>query len=278
MCSSLYCTERIWLSWTCEVACSDAQLASSDRERLLERTEAEDGGECGHNQGYSVYGIAMLVRNINVAFDVCCMCINDLAHQELAADMSVPMSFYAAYDVIVHHLPRDAVVVNEGSSTMDIGRTVIPAFLPKHRWSVGMERGSPCCHRACVCLNVNMYVATNAHQTHAHTFARTHTYLCFSLSRLDAGTFATMGLGCGYAIAASLIVRDSSHKETGLKGQVFCIQGDSAFGFSGMELEVACRYREYRLSSSTFCFHSKSVNSLLIPISIFPFSLDSPVP
>lgn len=84
----------------------------------------------------------LLVCNINVAFDVCCMHINDLAPQELAADMSVPMSFYAAYDVIMHHLPRDAVVVNEGSSTMDIGRTVIPAFLPKHRCSVGM-RGAP---------------------------------------------------------------------------------------------------------------------------------------
>ena len=61
------------------------------------------------------------------------MCINDMGPQELAADKSLPMSFYAAYDVIVRHLPRDAVVVNEGSSTMDIGRTVIPTFLPKHR-------------------------------------------------------------------------------------------------------------------------------------------------
>ena len=60
------------------------------------------------------------------------------------------MSFYAAYDVIVHHLPRDAVVVNEGSSTMDIGRTVIPAFLPKHRCGVRM-RDSPAGAYTCVC-------------------------------------------------------------------------------------------------------------------------------
>ena len=80
-----------------------------------------------------------------------------------------------------------------------------------------------------------MYVAATAH-THTHTHTRT--FLSF---RLDAGTFATMGLGCGYAIAASLIVRDSSHNQSKLKGRVFCIQGDSAFGFSGMELEVACR-------------------------------------
>ncbi|SCU98191.1 LAFA_0G16204g1_1 [Lachancea sp. 'fantastica'] len=52
--------------------------------------------------------------------------------------------------------------------------------------------------------------------------------------RLDAGTNATMGVGLGYAIAAKLAY---PYK------QVLCIQGDSAFGFSGMELETAARYR-----------------------------------
>jgi 2-hydroxyacyl-CoA lyase 1 len=41
-----------------------------------------------------------------------------------------------------------------------------------------------------------------------------------------------MGVGVGYAIAAAFA---QDHK-------VVCIQGDSAFGFSGMEIEVACRY------------------------------------
>jgi len=50
--------------------------------------------------------------------------------------------------------------------------------------------------------------------------------------RLDAGTLATMGIGVGYAIAAAI---SQPHK-------VVCVQGDSAFGFSGMEVEVACRY------------------------------------
>ncbi|EFA86124.1 Putative oxalyl-CoA decarboxylase [Heterostelium album PN500] len=53
-------------------------------------------------------------------------------------------------------------------------------------------------------------------------------------SRLDSGTLATMGVGVGYAIAASGIYGNSR--------PVVCIQGDSAFGFSGMEIEVACRF------------------------------------
>ena len=62
--------------------------------------------------------------------------------------------------------------------------------------------------------------------------------------RLDAGTFGTMGVGCGFAIAAAIVMeRDCS---AGGKGQrsrlpVVCIQGDSAFGFSGMEFETAFR-------------------------------------
>lgn len=58
------------------------------------------------------------------------------------------------------------------------------------------------------------------------------------LFRLDAGTFATMGVGSGFAIAAALVARDSPASE---KERVICIQGDSAFGFSGMEFETACR-------------------------------------
>ena len=52
-------------------------------------------------------------------------------------------------------------------------------------------------------------------------------------TRLDAGTFGTMGVGCGFAIAAAAV-----HPER----KVVAVQGDSAFGFSGMEVEVACRH------------------------------------
>jgi oxalyl-CoA decarboxylase len=50
--------------------------------------------------------------------------------------------------------------------------------------------------------------------------------------RLDAGTWGVMGIGMGYAIAAAVV----SGKP------VVAVEGDSAFGFSGMELETICRY------------------------------------
>src|SRR5205809_6257487 len=50
--------------------------------------------------------------------------------------------------------------------------------------------------------------------------------------RLDVGTWGVMGLGMGFAIAAAV--------ETG--SPVLAVEGDSAFGFSGMEVETICRY------------------------------------
>lgn len=48
-----------------------------------------------------------------------------------------------------------------------------------------------------------------------------------------------MGVGCGFAIAAALIENEKpQHKRI----PVVSIQGDSAFGFSGMEFETACRF------------------------------------
>jgi len=51
--------------------------------------------------------------------------------------------------------------------------------------------------------------------------------------RLDVGTWGVMGIGMGSAIAAAV--------ETGKA--VLAIEGDSAFGFSGMEVETICRYQ-----------------------------------
>ncbi|CAD5215221.1 unnamed protein product [Bursaphelenchus xylophilus] len=56
--------------------------------------------------------------------------------------------------------------------------------------------------------------------------------------RLDAGTFGTMGVGLGYALAAGLYCRDYAPDT-----KVLCIEGDSAFGFSGMEFETIARYK-----------------------------------
>ena len=50
--------------------------------------------------------------------------------------------------------------------------------------------------------------------------------------RLDVGTWGVMGIGMGSAIAAAI--------ETGKP--VLAVEGDSAFGFSGMEVETICRY------------------------------------
>lgn len=51
--------------------------------------------------------------------------------------------------------------------------------------------------------------------------------------RLDTGTWGVMGIGMGYSIGAAV----TSGK------QVLAIVGDSAFGFSGMDLETICRYK-----------------------------------
>ncbi len=95
----------------------------------------------------------------------------------------VPMGYYRVLREIRDALPRDAMLVSEGASTMDISRQVIPNFLPR--------------------------------------------------TRLDAGSFGTMGIGCGFAVAAA-----ACHPER----RIVDLEGDSAFGFSGMEVETACRY------------------------------------
>jgi len=50
--------------------------------------------------------------------------------------------------------------------------------------------------------------------------------------RLDVGTWGVMGVGMGFAIGAAVASGE----------QVIAIEGDSAFGFSGMEVETICRY------------------------------------
>jgi oxalyl-CoA decarboxylase len=50
--------------------------------------------------------------------------------------------------------------------------------------------------------------------------------------RLDVGTWGVMGIGMGFSIAAAVTTGE----------QVIAVEGDSAFGFSGMEVETICRY------------------------------------
>lgn len=54
--------------------------------------------------------------------------------------------------------------------------------------------------------------------------------------RLDAATFGTMGVGLGFAVAAALYCKKNAPTK-----RVICVEGDSAFGFSGMEIETMFR-------------------------------------
>jgi 2-hydroxyacyl-CoA lyase 1 len=107
---------------------------------------------------------------------------NQATVEQMSAETE-PLGYYRVLSELRDLLPRDVFIQNEGASTMDIGRTVLGNFLPRHR--------------------------------------------------LDAATFGTMGVGLGQAIAQAAV-------NPGKK--VVCIEGDSAFGFSGMEVETAARY------------------------------------
>lgn len=63
-------------------------------------------------------------------------------------------------------------------------------------------------------------------------FARSIVDMYEPRKRLDVGTWGIMGIGMGYAVAAAVV--------TGKP--VIAVEGDSAFGFSGMEVETICRY------------------------------------
>ncbi len=96
----------------------------------------------------------------------------------------VPMSYYRPLKEIQDALPRDAIIVAEGASTMDISRQVLENYEPR--------------------------------------------------SRLDAGSWGTMGVGPGSAIAAQVYHPDK---------RVIALEGDAAFGFDGLEVEVAVRHK-----------------------------------
>ena len=63
-------------------------------------------------------------------------------------------------------------------------------------------------------------------------FARSIVDMYLPRKRLDVGTWGIMGIGMGFSVAAAVV--------TGKP--VIAIEGDSAFGFSGMEVETICRY------------------------------------
>ncbi|KQW87025.1 oxalyl-CoA decarboxylase [Massilia sp. Root418] len=77
-------------------------------------------------------------------------------------------------------------------------------------------------------------------------FARSIIDMYEPRKRFDSGTWGIMGIGMGFAIGAAV----TSGKP------VVAIEGDSAFGFSGMELETICRYE---LPVTTIIFNNNGV-------------------
>ncbi len=63
-------------------------------------------------------------------------------------------------------------------------------------------------------------------------FARSIVDMYKPRKRLDVGTWGIMGIGMGFSVAAAVVTGN----------RVIAIEGDSAFGFSGMEIETICRY------------------------------------
>ncbi|KAM6450161.1 2-hydroxyacyl-CoA lyase 1 isoform 5-T5 [Liasis olivaceus] len=112
---------------------------------------------------------------------------NEAASKALSLQKQLPMNYYTVFQHVRDLLPKDCILISEGANTMDIGRTMLPNYLPRHR--------------------------------------------------LDAGTFGTMGVGLGFAIAAATVTKTHNPEQ-----RVVCIEGDSAFGFSGMEVETICRH------------------------------------
>lgn len=53
--------------------------------------------------------------------------------QSLALQSAVPLNYYTVFHHVSQLLPRDCIIVSEGANTMDIGRTMLNNYLPRHR-------------------------------------------------------------------------------------------------------------------------------------------------
>lgn len=92
-------------------------------------------------------------------------------------------------------------------------------------------------HRLAASLDDLVYVSEGANTM---DISRSIFSIAAPRQRLDAGTYATMGVGLGYAIAAEIAY---NHSTTGRTKRVIAIEGDSALGFSLAEIETMARYR-----------------------------------
>lgn len=68
----------------------------------------------------------------------------------------------------------------------------------------------------------------------------------YSRLRLDAGSYATMGVGLGHAIAAHEAYNGLAAEAswgTSSRKKIVAIEGDRPFGLSGMEVETMARFQ-----------------------------------
>ncbi|XP_044063431.1 2-hydroxyacyl-CoA lyase 1 isoform X2 [Siniperca chuatsi] len=54
----------------------------------------------------------------------------------LALQSAVPMNYYTVFHHVSQLLPHDCIIVSEGANTMDIGRTMLNNYLPRHRYNL----------------------------------------------------------------------------------------------------------------------------------------------
>lgn len=52
-------------------------------------------------------------------------------------DTSEPLNYYTVFHHIQEAIPKNAIIVSEGANTMDIGRTMLFNYQPKHRLDAG---------------------------------------------------------------------------------------------------------------------------------------------
>ena len=133
----------------------------------------------------------------------------------MVLDVSVPLNYYTVFHHLQEQLPRNCIIVNEGANTMDIGRSMLQNNLPRHRLDAGTfgTMGVSCA-----------------------SWSKQRSHSSELLETLVPGLCVQVGLG--FAIAAALWCRHYAPTK-----RVICVEGDSAFGFSGMEVETMYRYK-----------------------------------
>uniref|UniRef100_A0A4W5Q8W7 2-hydroxyacyl-CoA lyase n=1 Tax=Hucho hucho TaxID=62062 RepID=A0A4W5Q8W7_9TELE len=77
---------------------------------------------CAEEMGNNVQPAAALLGDVNA-----------IVKQALALQSTTPMNYYQVFHHISQLLPHDCVIVSEGANTMDIGRTMLNNYLPRHR-------------------------------------------------------------------------------------------------------------------------------------------------